>query len=102
MLFRSFTLWLHNAPAGALPFVGLGLPGNEIVCGACTFLDAVSWAFVPQALGTAFWPWAVPNVPAAVGLVVGAQWVLLQAPSSPCNALTGLASTARLHLRVGP
>jgi hypothetical protein len=30
------------------------------------------------------------------------QWLMLQAPSSPCSLLPGLASTARLHLTLGP
>lgn len=98
----NFALRLQGAPAGALAFAGIGLPGNELVCGPCAFLDAVSWTFVLQAGGFAFWPWGVPNQPSVVGTTIGMQWALLQAPSSPCPLVPGLAATARLHLTVGP
>jgi hypothetical protein len=98
----NFALRLQGAPAGALAFAGIGFPGNEIACGPCAFLDAVSWTFVLQAGGFAFWPWGVPNQPAFVGTTIGMQWTLLQAPSSPCALAPGIASTARLHLTVGP
>ncbi|MBM3972811.1 MAG: phosphodiester glycosidase family protein [Planctomycetes bacterium] len=98
----NFVLRLQGAPAGAYAFAGIGFPGNEISCGACTFLDAVSWTFVLQAGGSAIWPWAVPNQPSFVGSVIGMQWLLLNAPSTPCPLLAGLASTPRLHLTLGP
>ena len=98
----NWSLRLNGAPAGALAFAGIGFPGNESICGTCTFLAAVNWNYVLQAGGFAFWPWAVPNQPAVVGTVIGTQWVLLNAPTSPCNLVPGLASTARLLLTVGP
>lgn len=98
----NFVLRLQGAPAGSYAFAGIGFPGNEIGCGTCTFLDAVSWSFVLQAGGSAIWPWAVPNQPAFVGSAIGMQWLLLNAPSTPCPLVPGLASTARLHLTVGP
>jgi hypothetical protein len=98
----NFALRLQGAPAGAFAFAGIGFPGNEFVCGPCVFLDAVSWTYVLQAGGFATWPWLVPNQPSFVGSVVGMQWLMLQAPSSPCSLLPGLASTARLHLTLGP
>lgn len=97
----GWALRLQGAPAGAFAFAGIGFPGNELVCGACTFLDAVTWTYVPQAGGIAFWPWAVPSSPAYVGTVIGHQWLMLQAPTSPCSALAGLAATARLHSTIG-
>ena len=93
---------MQGAPPGAFAFAGIGLPGNEIGCGACTFLDAVAWNYVLQAGGFANWPWAVPNQPSFIGTAIGMQWLLLQAPSSPCPLAPGIASTARLHLTVGP
>lgn len=98
----NFSLRIQGAPAGAWTFAGIGFPGNEASCGPCTFLDAVSWTFVLQAGGFAFWPWAVPNQPSFVGTEIGTQWALFQAPGAPCAAVPGLASTARLHLMLGP
>jgi hypothetical protein len=98
----NFALRLQGAPPGAFAFAGIGFPGNEIGCGACTFLDAVAWNYVLQAGGFANWPWAVPNQPSFIGTAIGMQWLLLQAPSSPCPLAPGLASTPRLHLTVGP
>jgi hypothetical protein len=97
----NFALTLQGAPAGALPFVGLGFPGNESSCGTCTFLNAPSYSFVPQSGGAASWPWLVPTNPAFVGVVLGAQWVLLQAPSAPCAGYAGLVASARLHMTLG-
>ena len=98
----GFALRLQGAPPAALAFAGIGFPGNEVGCGPCLFLDAVAWTFVLQVGGFATWPWAVPNQPSFVGTAIGMQWLLLQAPSSPCSLVPGLASTARLHLTVGP
>ncbi len=97
----NFALTLQGAPAGALPFVGLGFPGNESSCGTCTFLNAPSYSFVPQVGGSASWPWLVPGNPAFLGATLGAQWLLLQVPSSPCTGFGGLAATARLHMTLG-
>lgn len=97
----NFAVTLQGAPAGTLPFVGIGFPGNESSCGTCTFLNPPSYSFVPQTNGSASWPWLVPGNPAFVGTMVGAQWLLLQAPSSPCAGFGGLAATARLHMTLG-
>ncbi len=94
----NWALQLTNAQAGSLAFAALGLPGGEFSCGACTFLDPFTWTGVPMFGGAATWAWPVPNDPAFVGVVVGAQWLLLNGAIAPCAALPGLFASARLHL----
>ncbi len=96
----NWALTLQGAQPGSLAFAALGIPGNEFSCGACTFLDPFQWTGVPMLGGSATWAWPVPNNPAFLGVVVGAQWLLLNGAFSPCPFVPGLFASARLHLEL--
>jgi len=98
----NWALTLQGSQPGSLAFASLGFPGNEFACGACTFLDVFTWTGVPMVSGNATWAWPVPNDPAFAGLVVGAQWLLLNSTISPCAAVPGLFASARMHLTLLP
>jgi hypothetical protein len=98
----NWALTLQGSQPGSLAFAALGFPGNEFACGACTFLDVFTWTGVPMIGGNATWAWPVPNDPAFAGLVVGAQWLLLNSTISPCTVVPGLVASARMHLTLLP
>ena len=97
----NFAVNLQGAPAGSLPFLALGFPGGESTCGACTFVNAASYSYVPLNGSAATWQWLLPTNPSFVGTVVGSQWLLLQTVSTACSNVPGLAATARLHMALG-
>jgi hypothetical protein len=97
----NFAVQLQGAPAGSLPFLALGFPGSETTCGACAFVNAASYNYVPLAGSAASWQWLLPSNPTFVGTVVGSQWLLLQTASAACGNAPGLAATARLHMALG-
>jgi hypothetical protein len=99
---NNWALTLQGSQPGSLAFAALGFPGNEFACGACTFLDVFTWTGVPMVGGNATWAWPVPNDPAFAGLVVGAQWLLLNSTISPCTVVPGLFASARMHLTLLP
>ena len=98
----NWALTLQGSQQGSLAFAALGFPGNEFACGTCTFLDVFTWTGVPMVGGNETWAWPVPNDPAFAGLVVGAQWLLLNSTISPCAAVPGLFASARMHLTLLP
>ena len=99
---NNWALTLQGSQPGSLAFAALGFPGNEFACGACTFLDVFTWTGVPMIGGNATWAWPVPNDPAFAGLVVGAQWLLLNSTISPFTVVPGLFASARMHLTLLP
>ena len=98
----DFAINLRNAPAGSLPFLLLGFPGGETVCGTCVYTNPVSATFVFPTGGTISYPYNLPCTTAAfVGITVQAQWAVLSTPQSPCPLVTGMSFTPRLNLTLG-
>jgi hypothetical protein len=91
---------LAGVPAGAAAVVDLGLPGNELPCGTCTFVNG----FLIQPVGLigneASFPIPVPCLLANVGFTLSAQWLVIGGAGASCPVVPGLAATARVHLTI--
>ncbi len=97
----DFVFTLAGAPAGAVPFLSLGFPGNEIGCGGCVLTNAIALAFRPLSGGAAVYPWSLPCNVAFVGVNFSAQWVLFVGGAAACPAAPGLVATSRLEVTLG-
>jgi hypothetical protein len=97
----SFRFLLNGAPPGALAFLSIGFPGNELVCGLCVLTNPVAIQYVPTINGGHGCAMPVSCNPAFVGLNLSAQWLVFGTPPTPCPQAPGLSATDRLHLTLG-
>ncbi|MCR9243686.1 MAG: hypothetical protein NXI31_01555 [bacterium] len=100
----DFRVTLANAPVNAVPFLTIGFPGGETVCGACSLNNQVAALFIfPQNGGAEFQQPLPCSIGPFVGTTLQFQWTLLNSGASPCPLFPGIGASAtrRLQITIG-